>query len=152
MKQLLIAILFTTLYACSEKKIASEVLQINYGTSFGMCRSYCIHEVKINRNWTVKIERTWADSLRYPTTYDSTKTDASMWSYLLERLNQSNFATLPERIGCPDCADGGAEWLEVVKTNGAHQKSTFEYGADMKDLNPLLDAFSPQRKSNRGAN
>ena len=34
---------------------------------------------------------------------------------------------MPETIGCPDCADGGAEWIEIKLANGEKHKVTFEY-------------------------
>lgn len=42
-------------------------------------------------------------------------------------LNTNGFLALPTTIGCPDCADGGAEWLEIELKNGIKHKVTFEY-------------------------
>ena len=36
------------------------------------------------------------------------------WDNLLELLDTEKFYALSEVIGCPDCADGGAEWIEIV--------------------------------------
>ena len=33
---------------------------------------------------------------------------------------------MDEIIGCPDCADGGAEWIEITSGETSH-KVTFEY-------------------------
>jgi len=95
------------------------------------------------------MDKTWADSIRNPTKYDSTKTERSFWDTLMAKYEQSNFSQLGEKIGCPDCTDRGAEWLEIVRNNGLKKKITFDYYADMGKLNPLLDAIDPLRKENR---
>ena len=41
-------------------------------------------------------------------------------------------------IGCPDCTDGGAEWIEVIQ-NGQSKKITFEYGDTLETINPLIN-------------
>ena len=41
-------------------------------------------------------------------------------------------------IGCPDCADGGAEWIEVVTSDGS-KKITFESGDSLDTIHPLID-------------
>lgn len=38
------------------------------------------------------------------------------------RLTKSN-----EVFGCPDCADGGSEWIELQSQSGASRKIVFEY-------------------------
>jgi hypothetical protein len=45
---------------------------------------------------------------------------------------------LPAVIGCPDCADGGAESLTVIGTGGTKTIS-FDHGAAIKEAQPLLD-------------
>jgi hypothetical protein len=42
-------------------------------------------------------------------------------------LNINDFFDLPTTIGCPDCADGGAEWIEIELVDGGKHKVTFEY-------------------------
>ena len=135
--------------SCKTTLKQDEIIQINYGTSFGKCRGYCVHNTYITKEWTVKMDKTWTDSIRYPTKYDSTKTKLSFWDTLITKYKQSNFSKLDERIGCPDCADRGAEWLEIIRNNELKKKVTFDYYADMGDLNPLLDAIDSLRKQNR---
>ena len=48
-----------------------------------------------------------------------------------------SFFILDERIGCPDCADGGSEWIEIGTKNKIY-KVTFEYGDSLKGLDELL--------------
>ena len=147
-KTLFIFFLLAVTY-CKTSLKQDEIIQINYGTSFGNCRGYCVHNTYITKDWTVKIAKTWADSIRNPTKYDSIKTERSFWDTLMTNYKQSNFSQLGEKIGCPDCTDRGAEWLEIVKNNGEKKRVTFDYYADMGKLNPLLDAIDSLRKQNR---
>jgi hypothetical protein len=64
-------------------------------------------------------------------------------------IDQIGFVNLPKTIGCPDCADGGAEWIEIISgSGGKSQKVTFEYmnePAKLKDLasglRTILESF-----------
>lgn len=48
------------------------------------------------------------------------------------------FFELPEVIGCPDCEDGGAEWVEMKLQNGDKHKVYFEYLREPDVLKKLL--------------
>ena len=52
------------------------------------------------------------------------------WNAMQLNININDFFELPETIGCPDCADGGAEWLEIDLANGKTHKVTFEYNKE----------------------
>jgi hypothetical protein len=56
-------------------------------------------------------------------------------------IDTEAFFRLPETIGCPDCADGGAEWLEIRNGSKVH-KVTFEY---MNEPEMLRDAAATLR-------
>jgi hypothetical protein len=49
-------------------------------------------------------------------------------------------------IGCPDCADGGAEWFEIV-TNDTVERVTIEYGDSLEGLNNYIDLLRSVRHS-----
>ena len=50
---------------------------------------------------------------------------------------QAGFEQLAPVLGCPDCADGGAETLSAT-ISGEHETVTFEYNARVEELEPLL--------------
>ena len=56
-----------------------------------------------------------------PRTTQTTRIDAATWQALIAAIDETALAALPEVIGCPGCADGPTEWLEVRR--GAFQKS-----------------------------
>ena len=53
--------------------------------------------------------------------------DDQIWDSISTEIDVDSFMAMTERIGCPDCIDGGAEWLEVELRNGDKHKVTFEY-------------------------
>jgi hypothetical protein len=121
---LAVFIIATSLEACSNDVIYKNITQLNYGTSFGECVGYCKHEVTIKSK-----AATYKCSSWNPTVQTLTK-DTILNSSILDSIgsfNTNTFFKLPETIGCPDCADGGAEWLEIILPNGDKHKVTFEY-------------------------
>lgn len=58
----------------------------------------------------------------------------SQWETLVKNIDYNTFRKLPAVVGCPDCADGGAEWLEVRLTDGTLHKVTYEYGIEPVDI------------------
>jgi len=114
------------LCASCSNEINNKIIQLNYGTSFGECIGYCKHELTIKQDSTTFHCSGW--SQQYPAlTFHETITPA-VWDSVKANLNIKSFFDLQEVIGCPDCADGGAEWLEIKLTNGDIHKVTFEYG------------------------
>ncbi len=125
-------------YSCSDL-YDGEIDKIGYGTSFGECIGFCKKELVMeNGSKTFKMY-SW-----YPSIQTLSQTDnlpELQWNYFKKGLNTGAFFSLPETIGCPDCADGGAEWLEVVLTNGEKHKVTFEYLNEPAILTNYIDSL-----------
>lgn len=66
------------------------------------------------------------------------------WNTLKAAANVTLFSQQPETLGCPDCADGGAEYIEL-ETRGQKHRVTFEFGKTIPGLEPLVDALRNQR-------
>lgn len=77
------------------------------------------------------------DKEQYPDKTCSSQTDSDEWQALAQSLNREAFYQLPDTMGCPDCADGGAEWIEIEEDDKKY-RVTFEYGADIPQIAPLL--------------
>lgn len=114
--------LFTT---CVEDNDNNLISEIRYGTSFGMCGGYCKHDLMMSQNSSTYRCSGWTEDVAPITKTE--KTDGQLWNSINNDLNLDAFFDLPEVIGCPDCADGGAEWLEIVLSTGETHKVTFEY-------------------------
>ncbi len=120
----------------------TETVVVRTGTSFGECLGYCRRELVVERTrlmLTATSNRSGdpdvvAQGLLAPAT----------WASLARHLDALD--RVAPVIGCPDCTDGGAEWIEVER-DGAARKVTFECDADVEALRPLLDVLRPLRTS-----
>jgi hypothetical protein len=122
---------------------------IKYGTSFGECYGYCRKEVEISSSKIIFEKKSW-NLEDYPIVTITDLNNEESWKNLLEKIDYESFQQLTPIIGCPDCADGGAEWLEIKK-NYVVYKVTFEYGNEpeaVKDyiqvLRDLLESYREQ--------
>lgn len=119
---------------------ASGVTRVVSTTSFGMCVGYCTTELEITEGRAVltRLARggRGAPQGLPPQTY-SMPLSASEWQDIQRLAAQADFNALPDVIGCPDCADGGAESLSVQGAGGS-ESVTLEFRADVRELQPLL--------------
>ena len=113
------------LTSCSNEVIYNNISQIKYGTSFGECIGYCKHEMVLKSGNLTFNFISWSDTLQPIIRTDTLK--VVDWDSIKSDFGIKDFFELPETIGCPDCADGGAEWLEIQLLNGDKHKVTFEY-------------------------
>ena len=123
--------------------VAAAIETIKTGTSFGECVGYCKTEVVINSKNIIYIRSSWDNSK--PEVKQEIPISADKWNALVNALDVKKFAILPEVIGCPDCADGGAEWVEVFNEKTT-KKVTFEYGASVSGIDSLVKILREIRK------
>jgi len=116
-----------------------ETLALRSGTSFGMCLGYCTTELVVT-NGDVSLTRTSREPGKYPPTTQSLSLTASEREALRAALASSDLRSSKGVYGCPDCADGGAEWVEV-----GGRRVTLEYGADIEPIRPLLNEIRKLR-------
>ncbi|MCM4169440.1 hypothetical protein KCTC52924_00475 [Arenibacter antarcticus] len=122
----------------------SEIKQIGYGTSFGMCVGYCTMNIQLTPEKVVYSRSGWNDQVA-PISCSDNVTKAS-WNSLVNGIDFKEIVTLPEIIGCPDCADGGAEWVELEFSSGQRAKITFEYGNEPENLEMLINKLREQQE------
>ena len=121
-----------------KQAIISEYV-VNYGTSFGMCVGPCRKEMNVVKNeviFTVFYTEGRGAIGGTPKIYNEAL-DAILGKSLVKSIDYEAFKNLNEVIGCPDCADGGAEWVEIFK-NGSKHKVTFEFGRAPKEIESLV--------------
>ena len=140
-KYLTISFLFLTSVSCTEE-LGKRIQRVNYGTSFGECVGFCRKQLSVTSD-SVHFTA-FCDACMTPATarkdFFSTPTKTE-WDSIYNHLPTTSFIALPAVIGCPDCADGGAEWLELILINGESHKVTFEYGNEptlLKEYIPVL--------------
>jgi len=122
----------------------ATVIEIKTGTSFGECGGYCKMEFVINSKNIIYIKSGWNKS--YPEVKKEISISPDEWSNLVGTLDVKKFNLLPEIIGCPDCADGGAEWIEIFDGK-AVKKVTFEYGTSISGIDPFVKKLRDIRKN-----
>lgn len=122
--------------ASTKKADSSEITEIRWGSSFGMCRGYCYSEYQYEKDGIRYIRKGW-DTVAYPKTLEVFAMTPTLWPEMKATVNLDSFEVLPERIGCPDCADGGSEWIEIIQGSKS-KKVTFEYGQSPAGMGRLL--------------
>ncbi len=141
-------------FTCNENSVSENEdniepirsdLIIKSGDSFGMCVGYCIHEISINQTETKFTMKSRRDSLNYPEQTFNTQISAKQWNDLYNSIDLNEFKKLQDVYGCPDCADGGAEWIEIIDKDFT-KKVYLEYGDSLAPVQNLLDQLRTLRK------
>jgi hypothetical protein len=128
---------FGSLACASSPAGADDVAVIRATTSFGFCLGYCKTTLEITPDGLTYVEEA-TRSGELPPVRRTAAVSASEWEALVAALDRSKIEALPETVGCPDCADGGAESIEVIGA-GWRKSVTFEFGATIPELQPLLE-------------
>lgn len=123
------------IFACEDESVVTQLKLIKYGTSFGECVGYCISEVEINASAVSKTQYGWNNSMTPKT--EVLQYRRVQFLALVDKIDQDKFLSLDPVIGCPDCADGGSEWIEL-EIDGRLKKVTFEYGSSPDGLKEVL--------------
>lgn len=118
----------------------SDLISIKYGTYFGMCTEYCKEELLITSKGIRNIKSAYnirTDLPKLSPIIKAYKFSKSEWEQLVELIDFEELYNMKDVYGCPDCNDGGAEWIEI-KFNGRNKKITIEYGAKIDGLSEVL--------------
>lgn len=136
MKLLSLTIVFfaAVMTNCKEEVQSSEVQKIEFGTSFGMCVGYCVQTLTVTEG---KIYKTLTPRANQNLDEKTCQKDNSSFGSLWSKVDQYAFMNLEETIGCPDCADGGAEWVEITTAQGS-KKVTYEFGNEPEEIKSLV--------------
>jgi len=130
LKKLLIALLIASAVTACDKSednnLPNNIEYIKYGTSFGMCLGYCNNSIQITNSHFYFYKSGWNLEGVLPEISFSERVDTKIIAELAQKINYFSFLKLDSVIGCPDCADGGAEWIEIGKQGKSH-KVIFEY-------------------------
>ena len=129
------------LAACAgEIRASTNVRQVVSTTSFGMCIGYCTTRLEISEGQAVLVReaRGGRGVHDLPEQRISAALTPGEWREIASLAATTSLTGLPPVIGCPDCADGGAESLTIASADGSRSVS-FEYGAAIEPAQPLLD-------------
>ncbi|MDQ7063295.1 MAG: hypothetical protein Q9P90_03515 [candidate division KSB1 bacterium] len=120
-------------------------LSVRYGTQFGECFGYCYTTLSLDSAGISFQQGSWHPQ-NFPPRRIYAELDTAAWNALQQTFDPQAFSRLDTVIGCPDCADGGAEWLEI-HTGAGVKRVTFEYGDSLAGLNLFLNTIRTLHKS-----
>ena len=134
----------------SKSNFDLSTITIKSGQSFGFCVGKCHAEMTIkgqNVEFLVK-ERNFETGVLenkeyiYKELFTAEKLEA-----IKKILNTEEFFKLEEVYGCPDCADGGSEWIEIITPDDKSKKVTFEYGKTVPEIEKLINLLRKEREA-----
>jgi hypothetical protein len=123
----LCGVIVLSFFAC-EKSNDKKTTIIIYGYSFGQANSN--QQLQLNENLFL-YEHT-SEALKINKRC-SKAADSDAFADIMTRVDLKKFRKLPNIFGCPDCADGGAEFVEI-KADGETHRVTYNYGEAPKEI------------------
>lgn len=117
-----------------------QIDTIRYGTSFGECLGYCIRSITLTESELALTKSGWDMEGMLPVLNNSESFEPTEWNALIDEINYDAFSQLDSVIGCPDCADGGAEWIQINKGSLSY-KVVFEYMNAPDQISALVDSM-----------
>lgn len=146
---LIVLLLFALFGQCSsstEQTLADvDPLTIRTGSSFGMCVGNSCRKEYVFNGTSVTLVQSGARTQSPAQTCQRT-ISATEWNALkAAAANFDAFSQQPAVIGCPDCADGGAEYIELEQGDRRH-RVTFPFSKTVPGFDPLVNALRQQRE------
>lgn len=140
---LLLISLLPVIYGSFERQ---DIRSISSGLSFGRCRGYCQQAVNITLNplQLVAVKQPNFAQATYPVLRQQHSYSSSQWDELVSLVNAEALTSSADTIGCPGCADGGIEWVQVNWADGV-KRVTFESGATIEGLQALIEKMQQMR-------
>ena len=131
---------------CTETTVQSvDALVIRTGTSFGMCMGDKCRKDYVFTGTNLALTHGGNNrGVPLPTRTCQKQVSTADWNALKAAVNISAFGQQPDVLGCPDCTDGGAEYIELEQGDVKH-RVTFPYGQTIPGFDPLVNALRQQR-------
>lgn len=120
----------------SSAEKAQQNMVVRYGTSFGECIGYCVRTMELSKG-QLKYFYESTDTVDMPELECDKKFPVDSTNLILDFVNKPVLYEMYSVYGCPDCADGGAEWIEV-EHSGFYRKITFEYMNEPEELTDMV--------------
>lgn len=139
---LFILVLLPLLASCRFWPLPTEADEagtvIHYGTSFGECIGYCITELTVEDGHATWVRTGWdRDMVEMPKIRVERDLSGEDWAVLRSVARLDVLKSLQDVYGCPDCLDGGAEWVELAREDEA-KRVTFEYRETLQPIAGLI--------------
>ena len=116
--------------------VAEDPALVGAGWSFGMCAGYCLADLAVEGDRVVLSGGSnMTDTLLFVNEGSLTPEARSRIAAALQALGD---AALEPGYGCPDCADGGAAYLTLLR-DGATTRHQMEFGSPPAELAELYE-------------
>jgi len=112
------------------------ITRIEYGSNFGFCFDYCTKQ-SLAEKQILQLSAT-SRQADQPPIEQVMEIGLPDWEHLLILAEHSEIEGFKEVIGCPDCADGGSEWIRVWRGEDS-RKVTFPYGEPPEPMAEMVD-------------
>jgi hypothetical protein len=123
---------------------------IKTGTYAGHCIGYCTKEFTITpekifyfQNGRDFVSGEWLDLPEKTTESQLSQTE---WSKLINLVDFPKFNSLPDKIGCPGCADAPVEWIEI-SYGGKTKRIEFEHEDKIPEIAKLITTLQEIRNT-----
>lgn len=127
----------------------NNIMYIKTGTYFGQCAGYCQEEFTITQNKIIYLSKSGGrGGNNFPDITKERTISIDDYNNLSKLIDIKKFKSLPERIGCPDCDDGGGEWLEI-KDDNSTKRIDFVYSKSVPEIKDLLEKLRAIRKESK---
>lgn len=135
------------LAACSSAVAPAGVTRVVSTTSFGMCAGYCSTRLEISSGEAALTRSSHGGrgAQELPEKRFTRPLSDAEWEEIARMADTTDLGSLPDVIGCPDCADGGAESLSIERS-GETKSITFDFGAEVKEAHTLLERVRALRE------
>jgi hypothetical protein len=117
---------------------------VRNGTYLGDCLVHCDEEVAVAPDRVAYSLTSRVPDADNPDIHAEGAPPPGAWEAIERALDLDAVRSLPDRIGLPDAADQGGEFLEVP-ADGATKRIDFPRGADVPEVAPLLAALRDLR-------
>jgi hypothetical protein len=88
--------------------------------------------------------RFFEENTEFPLIIKEVSFSESDWNELIDMVDFEEFSLLPDRVGCPGCADAPIEWIEITSGNKT-KKIEFEHGDEIPEIKELALALQAIR-------
>lgn len=139
---LVFAVAIFSFISCAVSTKKREILSVKHGSSFGMSNGYCFKENTYTPEDFIHYEKAFGrtNPKDFPEKMDSISISPKEWEDIISKIDLEKFYAEQETIGCPDCADGGSEWIEIATTDKIY-RVTFEFGQPSEGLKSIYSAL-----------
>ncbi len=144
MKYLLLVLASLIVFSnCHRTTDLSQLERVAYGESYGECAGYCDNSILLDANSCTSTHLYFNYEPDYIGHDTICMEDYKGWASLIKKIDFYSFKRLPDRIGCPDCADGGAEWIQITY-DGEVYRVVFEAGDEPPTTSDYIELLRAQ--------